>query len=226
VSYSTSQALVPPRPAASAVGRGAFVALTIALWAAALLAILTLSLNYEFTPAPATSAPPEWPRESSLVRGSGPTLLVFLHPCCPCSRATLNELEQVLTHLPPSGSAYCLVSPLRVDKNFAHKPLVEMARQMTRLQVVIDSQGAESSRFGAQVSGRILLYDAAGQLQFTGGVTPSRGHSGANLGTQSLVALLTGQRAKTSATPVFGCPLPVVTPSHESHTLPTDASDR
>jgi hypothetical protein len=222
---STSPAFVQPRQTVSAVSR-ASVALGLTFWAAALLSLTLLSLNYEFTHAPDTQAPQTWPRDSELVQRSGPTLLLFLHPCCPCSRATLGELAQVLTHLPPSGRAYCLVTPLRADKDSSHTSLVELARKLPRLKVVMDSQGAESCRFGAQASGCVLLYDGAGQLQFTGGVTPARGHAGANLGSSALIALLAGQPSAITQTPVFGCQLPRLQPATCTLQLPTDASDR
>jgi hypothetical protein len=217
---STKVAAEPQMPAAQAANRGAFVALLVVLWAAVLLWISALNLNYEFTPSPGTAAPQQWPRESHLARGGGPTLLVFLHPCCPCSRATLSELERVLQYLPASGRAYCLVSPIGVDKDFPHTSLVESARKMPRLEVVIDEQCAESSRFGAQVSGGVVLYDGAGELRFTGGVTPGRGHLGDNLGTPALVALLSGQRTTTTTTPVFGCPLPLSEASRKRLQVP------
>ena len=50
-----------------------------------------------------------------------------------------------------------------------------------------------------------VLYDAAGHLLFHGGITPSRGHSGDNAGSQAIAALLTHHLADRQHTPVFGC---------------------
>ncbi len=52
-----------------------------------------------------------------------------------------------------------------------------------------------------------MIYDAAGQLAFEGGITSFRGHSGDNDGRDAIVALLRGQRPQRRATPVFGCAL-------------------
>ena len=39
-----------------------------------------------------------WPATSQLVRDPGrPTLIMFVHPHCPCSRATLAELDRLLS---------------------------------------------------------------------------------------------------------------------------------
>jgi hypothetical protein len=38
-----------------------------------------------------------------------------------------------------------------------------------------DAEGVEMHRFGALTSGQTLVYDAAGRLLFSGGITASRG---------------------------------------------------
>src|SRR5690349_19429168 len=45
-----------------------------------------------------------WPEASSIVRhAQRPTLLLFLHPHCACSRATVEELERLNTLAPASS---------------------------------------------------------------------------------------------------------------------------
>jgi hypothetical protein len=53
----------------------------------------------------------------------------------------------------------------------------------------------------------VLLYDRAGQLQFTGGITGSRGHAGDNTGRDSVIRLLTGGGAARRHAFVYGCPI-------------------
>jgi hypothetical protein len=73
---------------------------------------------------------------------------------------------------------------------------------------VRDDQGAQSARFGAATSGQTFLYDARGNLQFSGGITAARAHAGDNAGRSSLVAMLNASGAPVaSRTSVFGCPL-------------------
>src|SRR5262245_56961175 len=58
---------------------------------------LAKMLTYELTPAPAAAAPASWPPSAAVDRDpSCPTLVLFLHPHCPCSRATLAELERLI----------------------------------------------------------------------------------------------------------------------------------
>ena len=70
-----------------------------------------------------------------------------------------------------------------------------------------DVDGLEAARFGVQASGQTLLYGANGNLQFSGGITASRGHSGDNLGRSAIVALVTTGESTTNHTSVYGCSL-------------------
>jgi hypothetical protein len=53
-----------------------------------------------------------------------------------------------------------------------------------------------------------LLFDRAGQLSFTGGITMSRGHSGDNTGAEKLMRRATQAGSGVPCEHVvFGCPL-------------------
>ena len=64
---------------------------------------------------------------------------------------------------------------------------------------------AEIKRFGAVTSGQTILYDADGNVEFSGGITLSRGHEGMSTGRSSIESILDGDEPKTRETPVFGC---------------------
>jgi hypothetical protein len=78
---------------------------------------------------------------------------------------------------------------------------------MPGVHVLRDIDGAEARRFQAMTSGQTLLYDAAGRLQFSGGITIAKGHSGDNQGRSSIESLLSDVGSDTRATPVYGCPI-------------------
>ena len=64
----------------------------IGVWALLVVAGFVSLDGYAHGPGPADVPPPLWPE------GAGPaptedTLLVFLHPRCPCSRATVEQLD-------------------------------------------------------------------------------------------------------------------------------------
>ena len=81
------------------------------------------------------------------------------------------------------------------------------AERIPGVRVAVDPDGAEAARFGVETSGHALLYDPAGQLLFSGGLTAARGHAGDNPGRSAVVALVMGGTPEVRRTSVFGCPL-------------------
>ena len=67
-------------------------------------------------------------------------------------------------------------------------------------------QRRDGSSFVAWIS-NTPLYDAGGQLRFSGGITPARGHAGDNAGRSAIVALVESASSAPVETPVFGCSL-------------------
>jgi hypothetical protein len=137
-----------------------------------------------------------------------PTLLMFIHPRCPCTRASLGELEQLLHDCRGRLAAQVFVyRPQSAAPGWEQTDVYRTAASIPGVELRIDHDGAERDRFGARVSGETLLYDAAGRLRFHGGITAGRGHRGDNAGRDALEAcVLSGAASKASA-PVFGCTL-------------------
>ena len=73
--------------------------------------------------------------------------------------------------------------------------------------MVIDKGGTEARRFRVAGSGTTLLYAPTGQLLFSGGVTASRGHEGASVGSEAITRWVLRGSAPTVHAPVFGCAL-------------------
>ncbi len=162
---------------------------------------------YAQTPGPAAHASALWPAATALVRDTHrPTLLVFAHPQCPCSRATIGELAILMAQARDRVTAYVIFyRPLNVEAGWEQTDLWRSAAAIPGVRVVPDENGAGATVFDAATSGQTLLYDADGRLIFSGGMTGARGHSGDNAGRTALTALLNGGRSATSQTPVFGC---------------------
>ena len=71
--------------------------LIAALWLAVVIGGAILLNLHATTPGQQGEAPARWPVASRLARStSGATLLVFVHPYCPCSRTTLGELAAIM----------------------------------------------------------------------------------------------------------------------------------
>jgi hypothetical protein len=97
------------------------------------------------------------------------------------------------------------VRPNGVPAKWEETDLWYDAQQIPGANVVNDPGGKEAALFGAEASGQTMLYDANGELQFSGGVTASRGHSGDNAGRSAIVELVASGRAEQRQTPVYGC---------------------
>src|SRR2546421_7651309 len=70
------------------------IGVLIFVWTCLAAIGLGAMLDFELTPAPLTAPRTIWPAQSTLIRDARrPTLLMFLHPHCPCSRASLAELS-------------------------------------------------------------------------------------------------------------------------------------
>src|SRR5688572_4384291 len=70
--------------------------LLVACWCACVALGIRFMLGYESTPAATLTAPSRWPAGSQLEQDpKRPTLLMFVHPRCPCSRASLDELGKL-----------------------------------------------------------------------------------------------------------------------------------
>ncbi len=193
----------------------------VVIWAAIITIVWRANLDYEFTPARNAQPPSHWPVDSRLSRGNGPALIVFLHAYCPCSNATLHELAKLLTHLPVGGHAFCVISYPQARES-SESDLEISARQIPNLQVTVDHEPEQTTLFGATASGTVLFYDADGKLLFSGGITPSRGHEGANPGVDFLLASFRGERGPTTTMPVFGCGLALRSQPSPTTNLPRE----
>ncbi len=200
----SANSLVPFIPCATPATRRArhLVGVAVALWAAVVGAGFLALWHYETTPG-GSGNPPAQQGEAAL-----PRLVLFAHPRCPCTRATLDELEQLVAHCQGRLSIHVLFfKPAGTADTWAETDLWRRAAALPGVSVSCDEDGREARRAGAFTSGHALLYDTRGRLLFSGGLTNSRGHAGDGAGRAAVLALLAGEPADRAQTPVFGCPL-------------------
>lgn len=182
-------------------------AIACCLWLAAVVAGMTALVRYANTPGPPAAAPEIWPAQSRLAaRPDRPTLVMFAHPQCPCSRASIGELALLMARVQGRADAHVIFyQPANAAPGWEQAGLRQAAEVIPGVRVGTDVDGVEARRFGAFVSGQTVLYSADGRLRFSGGITAARGHSGDNAGRAALAAILLGQRTLAAKTPVFGC---------------------
>jgi hypothetical protein len=165
---------------------------------------------YDARPGHPGSPSGRWP-EGTPVRldPTKPTLLIFLHPRCPCSGASSAELASIAACYGDRFAAHAIL--YRPEGPAEEWDRVEGSARdefsTPGLQRWSDLGGRMARRFGVETSGHILLFDPAGTLLFSGGITPSRGHRGGNLGLDALVARIEREETGPGLSPIFGCPI-------------------
>ena len=183
-------------------------------WLAASGATFYLAQDYEASPGRPAAAPESWPAGSELRRVPGrASLVTFLHPRCPCSRATIDELEVLLSHCPGRVASTVVFQD---EAGAAAGSALWRRAAVVRGVTVVADDGTERRRFGGFTSGETLLYAADGRLLFRGGITAGRGHRGESPGRSAVEAFLLDPGfapPESPHGPVYGCPLAAEPPS-------------
>lgn len=199
-----TEAIGPPR-----FRRNLVILASITLWLLVVGVGLSVLWGYENTPGAAAKPSVLWPADSRIQRAPDrATLVMTVHPHCPCTRASIGELAQLMAQSQGRVTAYVLfLKPAGFSDNWEKTDLWQSAAGIPGVVPVIDYEGAEASRFKAKTSGQTALYDAEGRLLFSGGITIARGHAGDNAGRSAIVSLVNAGITGQAETPVFGCPL-------------------
>ena len=151
---------------------------------------------------------PDWPRDCVIpIDGTHPTLLIFLHPHCPCSSASVDELREIIGRCGDRVRAHAVV--LRTDslEREGAGVIERSLESVPGIQIWKDTDAFLARHFGVLTSGHVMLYGPSGHLIYSGGITPSRGERGDNFGRSAVLAAILGDSFNRSSIPVFGCPL-------------------
>src|ERR1700722_14905472 len=110
--------------------------------------------RHQFTPG--RSALPGAMRSAS-IDGSSPVLLTFLHPQCPCSRATLSELGLALEQANrPADVPIYFYKPRRESGSWVQGDLWNVAHRIDVARIMVDEDGRAANQWGARTSGEVL----------------------------------------------------------------------
>ncbi|HTV00988.1 MAG TPA: hypothetical protein VMF13_10635, partial [Luteitalea sp.] len=174
-------------------------------WIAVVAVGFLLLQRYNATPGPSAVIASAWP-EGVLDRDrTRPTVLLVMHPECPCSRASLGEFARVLARRRGRVAAQVLIAIPPGMPDAAAGDLVRQAQAIPGVLVTFDADARRTAAFGPLVSGHTLLYGRNGALLFEGGITASRGHAGDNVNEDALIAAIDGEPRTAHRAPVFGC---------------------
>lgn len=187
-----------------------FWVLSAFLWSAAVLYGFNRLYLYEAGAGKMVSTVPEvWP-SSSAMQGPGdrPLLLMFAHPQCPCTRASIHELEKMMAPLYGRIQTTVLFArPSGFTDAQVKDGLWKNAEKIPGVHVFVDEGNKEASLFRSHTSGEAYLYGADGKLLFHGGITSARGHEGDNAGSRAVQDWILKGKALKKQNHVFGCSL-------------------
>lgn len=211
--------------ASTPANRRTLLMVGIGVWLALLLTGFFSVALYTGTAGDRGKAPEVWPKDSKIALDRWrATAVLFVHPRCPCSIASLSELN-VINNAAPGQVAVQVVffkPPAAVDSAWERTAAWADAGRIAGAARLVDEGGAEARRFGAQTSGHLVLYGPAGELRFAGGITESRGHAGDNAGRRAVLKQIAGGGQDPSSHAVFGCALDDPNPEE---TLPGDKAE-
>ncbi|HZW35053.1 MAG TPA: hypothetical protein VFF52_30290 [Isosphaeraceae bacterium] len=198
------------RKRAERTGSRRAVLIGLVVWGLTLVGGL-LALNlHEATPGLAGRGVAQWPGDSRLVPAKPrATLIMAAHPRCPCTRASVSELAQVLSRCAGLVEVYVLVfTPGGPEPSWRPPDFLSRLGTLPGVHLLDDPGGIEAARFGAATSGHVALYGPDGRLRFHGGITGARGHEGNNGGRRAVLgAIANSSTCSPQQSLVFGCPL-------------------
>ena len=189
----------------------------VACWSATSIAVWAWTVAYGTTTAQAAQTRFANPAPIvGHVATERPTLYLFMHPRCPCTRATIVQLDRVFTatglekaELPEVIVVVTIPDDATEnDGAWRESDTVRLASTLPNAVVWYDRGGVKARSFGAQASGSVALYATGGKLLFAGGVTVSRGHEGDSLGAEQLLQQIQNPNEQVPVTaPALGCRL-------------------
>src|SRR5690349_12240576 len=81
--------------------RPSLTVVAAAVWLSTVVAVMVLLIEYSNSPGNSGAPPIHWPTHSQIAfDAKRPTLVMFAHPRCPCTRASVGELELLMASCP------------------------------------------------------------------------------------------------------------------------------
>ncbi len=152
-----------------------------------------------------------WPQKSKIaVSQDKPTLVIFFHPKCVCSKASFDELSLLLKEVhAPLSVKLVFIRYHNKTEDWHKTDLYQRASAVKGSEVLNDMDGLSAKLLGASTSGIAFLINHERKIVFQGGLTPARGNMGRTPASAFIINWV-NTKAKT-VTPflskVFGCEL-------------------
>ncbi len=182
---------------------------SIVVWSASIALGFGALHLYEITPGPSGPSLGAWPATAAIQPVLGKINLVMaVHPRCPCTRASLAMLGEIVKNPKIEAAVRLLVyRPERSDADWAGSSCRAALSAIPNSERVDDPGGKFAESFGLATSGATVVFDATGQKQFQGGLTSATGRLELSAGGADVLAILAGRPTSQPTAKVFGCAL-------------------
>ncbi len=179
-------------------------------WSVSLAILLLGLIAYGQTPG-ALNEPPQGASFNHELDTTRYTLMVAVHPRCPCTAASLHELDRIIRQSQDRLHVTMLVyRPANQIDEWTVPKAIDNMEQHDNVIWKWDEEGKAAQAIGCMTSGSVVLYSPDRKPLFWGGITSSRGHTGNNAGSQAILSILETGTVRLRTNPVYGCSL--VTP--------------
>lgn len=186
--------------------RSLVLSLLLSLWVGGAILGLDRQARFDTSPCPTAENPPViWPKNELAPQAGQSTLVMLAVAGCPCTRASIEELDALLSRQRGRLRAHVLLGP---GEQEASASTLACCQAIPGVQTHPDPQGRLARQFGMLSSGQVLIYNPSGRLIYAGGLTGQRGHVGEN------DALVSAREALEEETcgglrtgNVYGCPI-------------------
>ena len=177
------------------------------LWIVVLILGFGAMAWYKQQPGPVGKIQSHWPQNvSQPLNPFRHNLVLFAHPGCSCTYASIVELEKLLvSHKNKFNVQIYFYYPSDKTKEWTNSTSKTYALKLPNTEVIDDRGGEFARRFGALTSGQAILYSPEGKLVFAGGLTETRGHIGESEGTRSIASAIETGQSLIKSTSTFGC---------------------
>lgn len=181
-----------------------FVAIVV--WAIAVYSGYAAFTRHEFEAPPTQTVPQSFPMSAGPLATSDPTVLAFVHPQCPCTRATISQLAEIAaTHGAHLSLRIYFYAPSGKPTEWVEGATWRMASEIPGATFIHDTDGQMARAFHAAASGTVYAFNPQGDLLYAGGLTASRGHVGQSTGGDALLQIARGDPPSIRSAPAFGC---------------------
>ena len=180
--------------------------LALGAWLCCCAAATAWVTIYSHTPNDAGAAQPKL-ADGGLIQldQARPTVVMFVHPRCPCTQASVEGLARLQRKFQDRFALRVVFNvPRGMAPDWHQSTLWDSVGRLPDCERLVDMGGHITNQAGAETSGTVALYEPDGRLVFWGGVTASRGHAGDSPGSDALASYFKDKPFPVQ-TDIFGC---------------------